>query len=80
MRHQDLSKGEIYNNILDIDIPLMFTGEKSIKNDMGHLSTVAHFTPVRTEKNRNWYNNSIKLYQKCFDNTLGNTYITEINK
>ena len=76
MRHQDLTKGKVYNNVLDKDIPLMFTGKKTEKNDMGYFSTLAYFTPVRTEKNKNWFN-SIKTYTKNFDNENGNQYITE---
>ena len=76
MRHQDLIKGKVYNNILDKDIPLMFTGKKTEKNEMGHFSTLAYFTPVKTEKNKNWYN-SVEVYNKNFDNENGNQYITE---
>ena len=76
MKHQDLVKGEIYNNVLDRDIPLMFTGEKTVKNDMGYISTIAYFTPVRTDRNKNWYNN-IKVYTKNFDNEYGNQYISK---
>jgi hypothetical protein len=76
MRHQDLTKGQIYNNILDKDIPLMFTGKKTTRNQMNHFDTIAHFTPVRTEKNKNWFD-SIKEYHKAFDNDNGNSYITE---
>ena len=74
MKHQDLIKGKIYTNVLDKKIPLMFTGKKVEKNEMGDLSIVAFFTPVRTEKNKNWYN-SIKTYTKNFDNEQGNQYI-----
>jgi len=77
MKHQDLIKGEVYNNVLDKDIPLMFTGKKETKNDLGYFSTVAYFTPVKTEKNKNWYN-SIKTYTKGFDNESGNQYITKV--
>jgi len=76
MKHQNLIKGKIYKNILDINIPLMFTGKKTTKNDFGYLSTIAYFKPVKTEKNKNWYN-SIKTYTKNFDNENGNQYITE---
>ena len=75
MKHQDLIKGQVYNNILDKDIPLMFTGKRTIKNDMGYFSTIAHFTPVKTEHNKNWFD-SIKIYTKGFDNENGNRYIT----
>jgi hypothetical protein len=74
MKHQNLIKGQIYKNILDIKIPLMFTGVKHVKNDLGYFSTIAEFTPVKTSTNKNWYN-SIAVYTKNFDNKTGNKYI-----
>ena len=74
MRHQDLKKGQIYTNVLDVAIPLQFTGRKETKNNMGDFSTIAYFKPVKTDSNKNWYND-IKIYTKNFDNVNGNSYI-----
>jgi len=54
----------------------MFAGKKHTKNEMGYFSTLAQFIPVKTEKNKNWFN-SIEVYNKNFDNDNGNKYITQ---
>lgn len=76
MKAQDLIKNEIYKNLLDIEIPLKFTGEIKKNNNFGITSYIAFFEPVETEKNKNWYN-SIKKISKRFDVENGNDYITK---
>lgn len=70
MKAQDLKKGQIYNDIVDLSIPLMFTGK--IKKQFDCIT--AYFTPVKTEKNKNWYN-TIKIITINFDYEYGNTRI-----
>jgi hypothetical protein len=77
MKHQNLVKNKVYANVLDPYIPLKFTGKKTVENDMNSIYTLAYFTPVKTEKNKFWYN-SMKVHSKNFDDTTGNMYIREI--
>jgi len=71
MKATQLDKGQVYMNVLDIDIPLEFTGRLRELNEFGVTTYVAYFKPVKTEKNKNWYN-TIKVVTKCFDSEFGN--------
>ena len=74
MKYQDLVTNEIYINVLDVRIPLQFTGKTTERNQYGSVSMIAQFTPVKTGDNRNWYN-SIPVITKSFDPDNGNDYI-----
>ena len=75
MKHQELIKGYVYTDILDVNIPLMFTGKKETRVQFGCESIIAYFKPVRTEKNKHWYN-LVNTITKSFDDDYGNSLIT----
>lgn len=54
MKATELKKGQIYTDIVDVKVPLMFTGKKTKQFD----SYICYFTPVKTEENKNWFSST----------------------
>jgi hypothetical protein len=74
MKATELVKGKVYTNLLDREIPLMFTGKLKKANEYGYDFIFAKFIPVKTEKNKNWFNDKKKYTERfCVEN--GNEYI-----
>lgn len=73
MKIQDLSKGEIYTDLLDKAIPLRFTGRTKEVKDYFCTKMVGCFIPVQTTENKNYYNPA-EIW-KSF-NPNGNEYLT----
>ena len=66
MKFNELVKGEIYINTLDIHVPLMFTGKAF--EQIGVDIMAAEFEVVRTPTNKNWFDWTKKNFQyKNFD-------------
>ena len=74
MKSNELVKGEVYTNLLDRDIPLRFTGKSKKITEYGLDFIFAEFVPLKTEKNKNWFNDKKKYTERfCIEN--GNEYI-----
>ena len=76
MKASELTKGKIYNDVTDTRVPLMFTGKKVKRSDIGCEYFLCYFTTVKTNDNKNWYKKrtkSIILY-----NDMKNDRISEI--
>ena len=74
MLAKDLIQNEIYLDITDLDIPLQFTGNMCEFTEVNNTRIRVEFTPVKTDKNKNWYN-TIPLIHICFDPSFGNDRI-----
>jgi hypothetical protein len=79
MKASELIQGEIYTDLTYREIPLMFNG--IISNIENHgwntYGYYAEFTPVKTERNKNWFD--IGIQTKFFHEESGNTTITKTN-
>jgi hypothetical protein len=71
MNATELKKGQVYINVLDVKIPLQFTGKLKKCSDF----ITVYFTPVKTEENKNWLNSTPNIITKNFDLQFGNQYI-----
>ena len=69
MKAENLKKGNVYTNVIDVKIPLMFTGKTKKYSDC----IIAYFQPIKTDENKNWF--CSKIITKRFDLEFGNSYI-----
>ena len=60
MKANELKKGKIYKDIADKRVPLMFTGKKVKRYDIGCEYFLCYFTTVKTNDNKNWYQKRTK--------------------
>ncbi|MFM2203699.1 MAG: hypothetical protein RLZZ605_663 [Bacteroidota bacterium] len=64
MKFTDLKQGNIYDNITDLAIPLMYTG--NFKDTSTDIKTIqCEFKPIKTDKNKNWFD-AKKVYHFNF--------------
>ena len=75
MKAKDLIINQIYIDVTDKDIPIRFSGKIWEFSDNNITRICAEFTTVKTEKNKNWYNNSGPVVHLCFDPVFDNTNI-----
>ncbi|MFM2203703.1 MAG: hypothetical protein RLZZ605_667 [Bacteroidota bacterium] len=74
MKLADLKQGEVYKNITDLDIPLKFTGKtENVSKEVKIIR--AHFEPVKTSKNKNWFNTKPTYIFNFYGNEPENTVI-----
>jgi hypothetical protein len=81
MKLSNLKINSIYIDITDKTIPLQFTGkvEKNVNLGLNNYVNIAYFKPIKTEENKNWFENLDKIIKKHFDYEIENTCIVAIN-
>jgi len=72
MKFQDLKQGDIYENITDLAIPLMYTGEfEDVSQEVRIVR--AFFNPIKTKQNKNWFNTKPIYVFNFYGENLENT-------
>jgi hypothetical protein len=81
MKLSNLKINSIYIDITDKTIPLQFTGkvEKNVNLGLNNYVNIAYFKPIKTEENKNWFENLDKIIKKYFDYEIENNCIVAIN-
>ena len=76
MLASDLVQNKVYSDITDKEKPLQFTGKMWEFSEMNITRICAEFTPVKTDKNKNWYDSS-PIIHICFDPSFGNQLVSK---
>ena len=80
MKSSELIIGQVYEDITDKNIPLLYEGkiEKNVNNGFNDYSDFATFKTVRNDKNKNW--NFPDFIEKRFCEVNGNSTIRKFEQ
>lgn len=73
MKANELIKGQIYKNITDLEMPIMFLNIEYKETELSNDYFVCRFKTVKTERNKNWHHGEILSRFHSID---GNNLIT----
>jgi hypothetical protein len=75
MKSNELVVGEVYKDICDKDVPLLYEGKivKGVNNGYNDYFDIVTFKTVKTDKNKNW--DIPEFIEKSFNDEIGNSTI-----